>query len=1165
MRYGLITVVASVLAIASSSAVGQAGMGATLHGIGTLPFARPDYMVPPTDPLGRPWPPSAWRDNEKLFYADLLAKGRFDVLVVPFQVQVYELGRATRSLMTAQLAMAIQESAPVKVADPYLVWRALGEGNRRFEVREVYALAKRLGVKRVVLGYVGRETDAQAALLIQVWEPRGLDAPGPNNAERPLQLPTLARSDQTPSIAGFQRLLADVVKALGYEPKPSSAAATASRPPAKLPTSPKDFSLADRDPVRDAYSLQLLAVLAPAQSDRVRERFWEKSFLAASRIAQGAESRRILLARAYANFGMRPAALDVLGTPQSPEAKYLLEVLNGNLPAARALVPKIPAGAPQLIAQLEVNEIGAAYEVLSQDDSLRSAKALQLPSKAWSYLFGRAYVDWDLWAQFDNLSLKAVLDVDFPIRGFSAADLIKGAETLSDADRLQSSAYLAVFEHVRRVLSESSANWCCGPLVDAPTALDYIDLAQGIGTDNLMRRAYFLNEVQGSPKAALDFLSQIELVYKDHPRFALERARAEGNLARTVDSASKKALIRSAATYACDAYYWEQGQTPAAADALRVAGSLAGVSGLYLQNFYSVDMPYRSFFPSAAVGASPDITMRNALARLRNSTTDFEPVRDLAFTYELTKQPEKFDELMHSIEKRFAGHPRRPQMLAKSRLSKGDAVGAEHYFQEAIQAQPGVWRSYLQLGALLFEQGSAKRAAEVFSQYLGFAPGAQENRVAIANNAYDAGNIFYWTGEFDYARPFYKRAADLNTGSDASLASELRLDLLDGDLATAGQLMLARAQRYNSSYAYRDYFGLLHAMGQSERAWAGFNVLIAQHPAPHIWETAVVGQRMAGLTEGQVFDWAKQDAMRKAGAIVGYASLHLLRTATMDRMPPANLAEQIAEIERPVWQLPTLHNYTVRVHGDGSGETVLGPSIREGSTLAIGAFARVEKSRVPSDLVRFARADRAMQTGDFAAAATELHEASKQFDISNETLGYLLPYYAYAAARAGRPAEVAEYLAHIPPNKQRFDYYLAKGVLEAIAGQHDAALAHLRDGLRRRPYTEYRPVLVEYQYGELCDWLRSATGDARYGREALDWARKTQRLQPWFAWSYALEAKYAADRSARGRAIAIAYYLDKNSQWLGSLPRAEVETAVREYGKQNPLKLEPSPSRRQDT
>ena len=53
---------------------------------------------------------------------------------------------------------------------------------------------------------------------------------------------------------------------------------------------------------------------------------------------------------------------------------------------------------------------------------------------------------------------------------------------------------------------------------------------------------------------------------------------------------------------------------------------------------------------------------------------------------------------------------------------------------------------------------------------------------------------------------------------------------------------------------------------------------------------------------------------------------------------------------------------------------------------------------------------------------------------------------------------------------------------------------------------------------------------------ALDWARKHQRMQPMYAWAYAMEAKLTKSAADRTRAVAIAQYLDPGSERLATIP-----------------------------
>lgn len=1115
---------------------------------------RPDVMAPRLDPRGQSWTRSAWRESEKSFYADLLAKGRFDILVVPFQVQEYALDRATRSLMTALLASALAEATKASIPDPYLVARALGDGERRLQVQEAYRLAARLGVKKVIWGYVGHDESRRMRLSFQQWDRQGQEAP---TVEKPValhELPIIEFNDEYPPVAIFEGLLARVLRELGFPPLPTHNVPRAQKVSLALPDSPNGLAVNKSNAVRDAYGLQLLASLTPWHADRARERFVEKSFLATGQIRRDTPEYRVLRARAYMHLGLRPAALTTLDKANGVEERFLREVLNGNLPEALSLASRIPAGIPRVLAELEINAIATEYEVRTQRQSVEAVATLALPGRVWPMLVTRAATDQDIWAQFDNISFKGLLDAELPVAGFTAEDLIRGAAALGDPAQIESQMHLSVLEHHRRLLDAQDTEWCCRPLRPAPTKLDYLDLVEAIGTDNLMRQARFLVRTQANARGALRFLAQIERSYKDHPQYSLARGQAEAEVAESAQGTAKRGLIQSAATNGFNALYWEQCQTPTSAAAFYFVSRLAGAEHFQTGNPYAGDLPYRAFYPNWAAGGNKGIVGNNSHAKLKSATLEFEPVTELAWLYgRLPEDEALLSDVFKAMEGRFNGHPRRTQLLAKHRLDKGDLAGAEQYYREGIKAHPAEWQARFELGRLLFEQGRTADAASVFKDFPGFTAGSGVHAVTLANHAYDAANLFYWTGYFEHAIPLFQIAANLETGSDSSLASRIRLDLIEGRLHEALAETLNRAQRYNSSFAYRDYFGLLHALGKSEEAWSGFNLLQTQHPAPHIWETVTVGQRIAALTESDVFAWVNRDPIRRAGADQSYAAVHLLRSGTMDRLPSETLAARIREMERPVWLLTSYQGKTARPSLDGSRETVLGPSTPDGAVLPIGVFKQSQKSRVQSELASFAEAVRAIHAADYSKAHEVMREAAQRYDMTTENLGFLLPYYAYAAARHGQTADILAYLDKVPRRRQRFDYYLARAMMAGIAGKHAEAERMLRTSLHRRLYTQHRAIIVEYQFGELVDWLHDATGDPRYRAIALDWARKTQQMQPWFAWSYALEAKHASSATDRRIAIAKAHYLDSNSQRLAKLPAAEVSAAVKEQAGRNPF------------
>jgi tetratricopeptide (TPR) repeat protein len=1116
-------------------------------------------------PKAYPRPPSAWHAAERTFYRSVLGKGHFDVLVVPFQVQDHAFARDLRSLMTAKLALEIAAAGTPSIADPYLVARALGESERRIELMEVFSLANSLDAKRIVLGYVGHNDKNEMRLTLHYYDRVG---PGnfsetyaprrnqyghviPSDKLHSQHFENVAYSDVDTPIDAYYRLLPGMLRFLGLGTAEKESAKAISRFDASdLPPSPIAISSNKSEPARDAYYFQLLAALVPTSAERVRERFIEKSMLAIESMSPESPDYRALRARALMNMGLRPAAIQTLGTPASAEEKHLLAMLNGNLPDVQNYRPRIPGGVRAVIAALEENSIAAAYGAREQKKSLEAVKTLKLPGEVWQFFAARAMTDWDQWMQHENIHLKAVLDREFPIEGLTAEAMIRGATAVADMSKIQTATDLSVLDHVRKQTEKAADKWCCQALATQPGPFDYLDLIDGIGTDNLVRRAKFHTSTQGRPEDSVQFLAKIEGTYKDHPQFAVARAEAQLAMAKNAAGTEREDLLRSAYTTAFNVWYWEQGQTRPASDAFSDVMSRAGRRdyGVY-DNVYANDYPYRPFY---SYWQLPGDFAKNARAALRYSTFDFEPVRQMEWSQgQVAKQWNEVDELLKSIEDRFKGHPKRTELMAQSSVRRGDAAAAERFYREGIAAQPGDTSLYSQLGKLLFEGGAVQRSAEVFMSYPGLKNRSGVHPVGLANYAYEAGSLYYWSGEFTQAIPLYKVAAELSTGAGSSMASESRLSLLDGDYISALRGSLERARRYNSPHAYRDYLGLLHAMGYSKEAWDGFTALVGKIDAPQVWETALVGHRLQGATEADVAAWVAQEPMRTAGKMYAYAPIYLLRAGVIDRTPTKDLPALIAAVERPVWQVQAQFTNVVRPTTDPTVQIVLTAPAE--AILPLGVFDVAPKTRVKSDLVYFAEAYRALRSGDFDASRAAFQDAVKLFNLRNESLGYLLPYYGYAAARSKELTAIEALLDQFAVEYQRFDYHLAKAAIAGVTGKTDDSMEHLKLALHRRPFTEQRPIYTEYQYAELCELLFDATRNPRYREKALTWAKKFQTIQPWFAWAYAMEARLTTNANDRRRATAMAYYLDRNSERLASIPRADIKAAVREFAKRNPF------------
>lgn len=1098
---------------------------------------------------------SVWKATEKSVYGDLLSGGRFDVLVVPVQVQHHAFGRALRSLMSAELALAIASTGAYRVPDPYLVARALGDGERRFQPDDVYRLAERLGVKRIIWTYVGHNGEGRMRLSVQRQDrmERGQFEGSEANLRH---FTDIAFSDEHLPIDAFQALLPEVLKVGGVEPTTAAPRPVSRLSGNAMPASALAMTEGSPEPARDAYHLLLLAALTPALADRTRERFAEKALLAARGMSPESDGYDYLRARALMVLGQRAAAIRALGTPGSPAEKQLLALLHGNLPEVDRLASQIREPLPALLAELDARALRANYGLLEEKRSQRSARSAKLEGRAWRLFVERAMAEWSLWSQHGNVPLKQLLDREMPVAGFSLADIAGGVAALSDLDKVRGIAELSVIDHARKLFALNSAKWCCLAIAPRLSVVDYVDFVGSVATDNLVRRARFLIDMQGAPESALEFIARIEAAYKDHPQLTLVRAKAEAALAKRTSGTAGEAQQRSAYGNAFNAWFWEQGQTLTAAEAFNFYRGLGRREYSHVDNPFAYDYPFRPFYPTfQGGGGQPQVQIRNAQTALANSSFELQPLQDLQFVLVETQgRPEEFDKILQSLEGRFVGHSQMAELRAEASLSRGDTVAAAALYRENINASASRWKSYIGLGTILLEEGKDAEAAKVFMAYPGFAKESTENRVSISNAAYRAGSLFFASGDVEFAKPLYRIAADLDTGSEASLSSAARLALLDGDLATAGGYLLNVARRYNSVYAYRDYLGLLHASGRGEEAWSAFRVVSPRFRGPQLWETALVGHRVEGLVDKQIADWLAQDPARDAGSAFSFVAMYLLRSGVTDRKPSPELAGLISQADRPVWKLEEYDGMIVRYSPDGRTGHLFGPDTsRAIAMLPMGPLERLKKQRVKSDLVYFAEAYGAMREGRFPAATALLLEAATYYDVRNPRTGYFLPYLAFAAAKQGQADAVQRLLERFPANQMRFDYLLAQAALSALAGKPQKSLEFLELARHRRPSTDYRPLLIDYQYAEICEWLFDATRDRRFASVALAWAKSNQAAQPWFAWPYAIEARLSAKPAERNRAIAITHYLDKASERLARIPPEELKAALREARKANPF------------
>ncbi len=263
-------------------------------------------------PRSYPRPASEWQRNEKAFYEKILAGGKVDVLVVPFQVWGWGVDRATRSLMAAELAMGVSQSQKVKIADPYLVAKALGEGQRQFKQEDVYRLADAMGAKRIIWGYAGHDRKGKmaVAVLTQAYTGTARDGAAWTAPVATRKFENIPLSDDVPAVQAYESLLPEILKSVGTDAASPVFTQTESKlEMAALPSSPLNLTASTGNPAQDAYGFLLYSALTPAKIEKTKEIFAEKALLALTRLSPASPE--------YRAFARGPTWLWACGRPRS--------------------------------------------------------------------------------------------------------------------------------------------------------------------------------------------------------------------------------------------------------------------------------------------------------------------------------------------------------------------------------------------------------------------------------------------------------------------------------------------------------------------------------------------------------------------------------------------------------------------------------------------------------------------------------------------------------------------------------------------------------------------------------------------------------------------------------------------------------------------------------
>jgi hypothetical protein len=1092
-------------------------------------------------------PESLWLAAEHAAFKSALAKQRVDVLVAPFQVQGYGLERTERALMSADLAYQLGGS--VRVADPFLVARALGEGARRYERNDIVNLARAVGARTALIGYVGHDRAHHMTVTIETLT---LDATKPALVTATAQKDWRAVpfADANPPFAVFHGMLPSIVKDLGFV----AAGKTGARKAAALPSS-ASFSLADlasdKTAIGASVALDLLGALASSTDELARERLFERALVTSWHFDAPGDSTAF--ARAYALFGLdhRPAALEALNGASRREAVTLRALLNGNSTEAREGLPSIDNPLVRLLLALKVDDLRFIYH----DDKApqtSSAEAFGALAIDWKILVGARADDGNPWSADEPAGLKYLLDTVFPVEGLGVGSVVGGNIVVGkSADDVTVS--LANVRHVSRFIESAAIPACCSEQSARPSSWDLVGLIEG---RNIAQIAKSLNRTVALqallPKANAD-LARYSEVLSGHPVIAAADMDFAWAMAGKAEGASLETWRNRALKSATAAAYFANGQSPLALRATAVLGFADTNSSMFL-DAYGFDYPRRTFWTEWMFQSprQPKDAYNNALDALRREAaayaiSDFGPFNRLVAA---AVTPEARASLASELEGRFVGTPGQKFLLAK--LQPATAQSTTDPLAEAstiLAADPDNWAARFALGSLIVERGGKyEEASEIFLAHPAFHAKSPPKRVELSNSAAAAANFFFSNGREDLARPFFEISAGLNTGSNAGLTSELRLDILAGRYRKAADESLARARRYPNAYAYRDYLSFLHAFGRSEEAWDGFSQVASSFDIGEVWVSAVVGQRREGLGEPQIREWLNRPGIRDA-RFRGqrFAMRYAVLVNALDHEPPRDLGVLVERLEGEPAAWIDDEGYLARPHPlDPTGLQIV-----PASSFVTDKPRTQSGTRVKSEFAYFGGAYAAIEHGDPDRAVEELKAMAAHYPIERADFSFAIPYLAWAAAKTGDKIEFEKYVMTHGGDDVRFDFFLARAFFAGVK-QRDPARARelLANALPGHPNTDNRPVLVEYQYAQACEWLYEETRDQGFRDMLLAWLRSQQTVQPTMAWAYAMEYTYAPTAERSLRALAMTLYLDPKSERIASATAAD-RRAAEAWGKQH--------------
>ncbi len=1060
---------------------------------------------------GIPWPEagvpavSGWIEGEKTLFRAVLEAHRYDVLVLPMQVDGASFDRAARSLMTRYLAQRVAERTGQRLPDPTLVARAFGVRARQIDLQEALRHAESLGVQTVLDTQV-RRTGQTFRVKAQVWTRSG--DKGRWGSDRAAEMEGLHFHDRLPPSVSFRESIDDILDVLKLG---TARVATPQAPRRPGTTSPigdllKLAQRGDAPALERALDLQVLASLHVVGSLEA-EVLWERSLVALWRAPRESPLNRVLEARAYLHLGRRPYAIEILGQPDSPAAQALLALMNADVPGVEAVVEGIDDRALKMITELELADLYWSFGLTARYNERRKG----LLDRAWTDV---AAIKYRLWSHERSVQqvhgdVAAALGRTETVRHDvteTVAAYLHWLYWRSDPLSEHGIRFARSIERVHpRAWQAKADKWAAHAAADRLAEWDYYDLLFAMNREAAIRTAYLTLWLQRLPARAVALIEGLYSVLPDHPHLAYLHAYALDELGYRSAGGPRARLYSKSTALAVSAYRWEGGES-------RVSSNAEGY--IYEREYEKYDDEPLRWYRKSRVQrmrgeferlsyAKHEMEREIAVAtrRLAYSAWNVAPLNDLVTWLRRAGRAEEVRVVLREQRHRFVGSIARADFLAELGDGGWDGKDMVVLYETVLRLDPNSWRARWQIARAHMETGRLAEAQKILLDYPGFAHPNDRDIVGLSNNAYTAGHLFYRKGETILAEPFFIFARNLRTGAGSEMRSRELLAIMGNDMDGAVSEARRQLDRYNDGGGAMRYLSYLFLLGRGEQAWSEFMALVNRFDTD-VWRAAFLAHRMQGSEGKAVETWLAQEASRDT------------RRSYLSGALRERHAFMIALIDRPA------------------------------SEEALEAIRRVVQANNRSYYYpQLAAGYVAFRRGEYAAAAKNLVGLHNDlFNISmnrRESYNELLPYLALAYWRSGQRAEAEKVLQDHRINLgEGADYLVARALIHGASGEHDAAISALKLAFHRLPRLNTRAFFPGYTLLESCEMLLKESGNEAYRAMIEDFARRLQVDFP-YSWAAAFEAKYARNLDNRQLAIAAASILDPNSERIRHIPESE--------------------------